>query len=48
MIFENNPLQTRQGLEILDTDYKTFSVVFSSFKDAIGFGEGGYAWILTR
>ena len=48
MIFENNPLQTRQGLEILDTDYKTYSVVFSSFKDAIGFGEGGYAWILTR
>ena len=48
MKFENNPLQTWQGLEILDTDYKTYSVVYSSFKDAIGVGDGGYAWILTR
>lgn len=48
MKFENNPLPTLQGLEILDTDYKTYSVVYSSFKDAIGFGDGGYAWILFR
>jgi len=46
--FQNNPFQNWQGLEILDTDYKTYSVVYSSFKDAIGALDGGYAWILTR